>query len=220
MKKAICKKDASASGFSLVEIFVVLAVIGIMMVIAVPYFSNYTKLYKSEDQSLKMMDFMREAGQLAISRRRPIRFEIDLTRNVLLLIDDGTTPGTMIKRIPLERTAEIRVDIRPTGVTNPNPPNYTDIAFSVDTTGHLENGTNVNGNNVWACRFRSDGSVVNMAPPASAVPISVNIYVWPPATFGSTTPRNIREVRAITMFGGSGAVRFWKHNGTTFLPNQ
>lgn len=220
MKKALSRNGASASGFSIVELFVVLGVIVVMMVVAVPYFYNYTKLYKSEDQSLKMMDLMREAGQLAISRRRPIRFEIDLTRNVLLLIDDGTTPGTMIKRIPLERTAEIRVDIRPTGVTNPNPPNYTDIAFSVDATGHLENGANVNGNNVWACRFRSDGSVVNMAPPASAVPISVNIYVWPPATFGSSTPRNITEVRAITMFGGSGAVRFWKHDGTTFLPNQ
>lgn len=220
MKKTLCRNGASASGFSIVELFVVLGVIVVMMVVAVPYFYNYTKLYKSEDQSLKMMDLMREAGQLAISRRRPIRLEIDLTRNVLLLIDDGTTPGTMIKRIPLERTAEIRVDVRPTGVTNPNPPNYADIAFSVDATGHLENGTNVNGNNVWACRFRSDGSVVDMAPAAAAVPISVNIYVWPPVTFGSTTPRNIKEVRAITMFGGTGAVRFWKHNGTTFVPNQ
>jgi Tfp pilus assembly protein FimT len=220
MKKAFRTERSTASGFSIIEIFVVLAVIAIMMAVAVPYFYNYTKLYKSEDQALKMMDLMREAGQLAISRRRPVRMEIDVTRNVVLLIDDGTTPGTMIKRIPLERTAEIRVDVKPTGVTKPNPPNYTDIAFATDSTGHLENGTNVTGNSVWACRFRSDGSVVNMAPPATAVPISSNIYVWPPVSAGSTTPRNIKEVRAITIFGGSGAVRFWKHNGTAFVPNQ
>jgi prepilin-type N-terminal cleavage/methylation domain-containing protein len=217
MKKALFKKSASASGFSLVEIFVVLAVMAIMAVIAVPYFYNYNKLYKSEDQSLKMMDLMREANQLAINRRRTMRLEIDLTENALLIIDEnGAANDTRIKTIPLEKTGQIRVDVIPTGVTKPNPPNYTDITFATDTIGHQFNGTAINGHNIWFCRFRSDGSVVN----ATDVPINANIYVWPPSAAGASTPRNIKEVRVITMFGGSGAVRYWKHNGTTFLPNQ
>lgn len=217
MKKALCKNGASASGFSLVELFVVLAVMAILMVISVPYFYNYTKLYKSEDQSLKVMDLMREAGQLAITRRRTMRFEIDLTENALLLIDEnGAGTDTRIKTIPLERTDEVRVDVIPAGVTKPNPPDYTDITFAIDTLGHQSGGTAVTSHSVWVARFRSDGSVVD----AANVPINANIYVWPPNTSGSTTPRNVKEVRAITMFGGSGAVRYWKHNGTALVPTQ
>ncbi|MGE3468182.1 MAG: hypothetical protein AB7J13_14790, partial [Pyrinomonadaceae bacterium] len=95
----------------------------------------------------------------------------------------------------------------------PNPPNYTDITFGSDAFGHLNGTASVSGHTVWAARFQRNGSVVN----PTGIPVSVNIYVWPPASPGSTTPRNKTEVRAITMFGGSGAIRYWKHNGTTFL---
>lgn len=219
MKKAFCKKSASASGFSLVELFVVLAVIGVMMAVSVPYFYHYKKVYKSEDQALKMMDLMREAGQLAINRRRTIRFEIDLTENAVLIIDDGVTPGVRVKTIPLERTQEIRVDVVPNTVTKPNPPNYTDITFATDSVGHTFNGTSVTGHSVWACRFRSDGSVVNMAA-TNPPPVNATMYVWPPVSAGSTTARNKKEVRAITLFGGSGAIRYWKHDGSTFNAYQ
>lgn len=225
MKKAICKKGASASGFSIVELIVVLGVIAILSAISIPYFYSYSKRYKSEDQAIKIMDLMREAGQLAITRRRTMRVEIDLTDNAFLIIDQNGSPaGTLVKRIPLERTQDVRVDVQPTGVTRPNPPNYTDITFTTDTVGHQAGGTTVIGNNVWQCRFLRDGSVVNMA--ATPVPVNATIYVWPPVSFGSTTPRNLNEVRAITffggsgVFGGSGALRYWKHNGTTFVPSQ
>lgn len=218
MKKVFCKKNASASGFSLVEIFVVLAVIAILAVISVPYFFNYTKRYKSEDQAIKIMDLMREANQLAITRRRTMRFEIDLTDNAVLIIDQsGNATGTLVKRIPLERTQDVRVDVIPTGATRPNPPNYADAVFAVDAIGHQAGAATVLGNNVWACRFRSDGSVVDTA--ATPVPINATIYVWPPLSYGSTSPRNLDEVRAITLFGGSGAVRYWKHNGANFVPS-
>lgn len=164
---------------------------------------------------------MQETSQMALTRRRTFRFEIDLTDNTVKMIDErNPDPATLVneqdrlvKSIPLEKAADVRVDVLPAGVTKPNPPNYTDITFATDSVGHL-NGTNtITGHNVWCARFQRDGSVVNNA----GTPISVNIYVWPPAAPGSTTPRNLVEVRAITIFGGSGAVRFWKHNGTTFV---
>lgn len=205
------------SGYSVIELFVVLGVIALLSVISLPYIVNYKKAYKSEDQALKVIDLMREAGQVAMARRRTIRFEIDLTDNAVLIIDENNAaPDTRIKRIPLENVGDVRIDAIPTGVNKPNPPNYTNIVFANDSVGHFVGDTNVNGNSVWSARFRSDGTVVNNAN----IPISVNIYSWPPITPGSTTPRNRSEVRAITLFGGSGAVRYWKHNGTTFIPNQ
>lgn len=217
MKKAPCKTRASAYGFSMTELLVVLGLIAVMTAISLPYFYNYNRLYKSEQQAIKMVDLMREASQLAITRRRTMRVELDLTQNAFLIIDEnGAAPDTRVKTIPLENVGNLRIDTIPAGVTRPNPPNYTDITFAADTIGHQFNGTTVTGNNVWAARFMSDGSVVN----AAGVPLNATIYVWPPVTPGSATPRNVKEVRAITLFGGSGALRFWRHNGTALTPSQ
>ncbi len=215
------KAVGGISGFSMTELLVVLGVIGVMSVISLPYIVNYKKAYKSEDQALKVMDLMREAGQQALTKRRTMRFEIDYTTNSVRLIseprpDDAVQQHVLLKKLPLEGTADLRMDIIPAGISKPNPPNYTNIAAATDSIGHVDGGTNVTGHSVWRARFRSDGSVVN----AAGVPINANIYVWPPITPGSTTPRNKNEVRAITLFGGSGAIRYWKHNGTSFLPNQ
>ncbi|MBK8467087.1 MAG: hypothetical protein IPL32_14800 [Chloracidobacterium sp.] len=202
-------------GASIVEIVMALVIIAILSAISLPYIVNYKKFYKSEDQALKIIDLMREASQLALSQRRTIRFEIDLTDNAILLIDENGSPsGTQIKKVPLEATKDIRIDTIPTGVTKPNPPNYNDITFATDTVGHLVGATTVTSHNVWAARFRRDGSVVGTG---GTTPISVNIYVFPPVSPGSTTPRKKDEVRAITLFGGSGAIRYWKYINTAFV---
>jgi len=225
MKANINKKPAGIdvarhhemSGFSMIELVIVLVIVLIMSAISIPYIYNYQKRYKSEDQALKVMDFMREANQLALNKRRTIRLEIDLTDNKLLLIDEkgaSATDDELIKAIPLETTGEVRMDQIPTGVTKPNPPNYNDATFVTDTIGHKRAGVSVTGHNVWAARFRRDGSVVN----SSGTLISANLYIWAPLAAGNNNPRDKKEVRAITMFGGSGAVRYWKHNGTTFQP--
>ena len=224
MKSKLLHFREAESGFSVVELIVVLAVIAVLSALSLPYIVNYKKVYKSEDQALKVIDLMREAGQMALTRRRTMRLEIDLTDNAILLIDErnpdpvtlNNQPDMQLKKIPLEMTKDIRVDIIPSGVSKPNPPNYNDIAFTTDSVGHLAGATTVTGHSVWVARFKSDGSVVTNAD----VPVSANIYVWPPVSSGSSTPRSNLEVRAITMFGGSGAIRYWKHDGTNFVASQ
>ncbi len=217
MKKRLLKTDSTESGFSLIEIIVVLVIIAVLSAISLPYIFNFTKLYKSEDQALKVIDLMRETSQLAIARRRTIRFELDRTDNAALIIDENNAGAdTLIKSIPLEDRGEIRYDRKPVGVPRPNPPNYPDTGFASDTVGHVAGGTTVSGNSVWVARFRSDGSVVNR----NDLPLSASIYSWPPITPGSTTPRSKPEVRAITLFGGSGAIRYWKYDGTKWVAKQ
>ena len=208
----------SQAGASVLEILIVLGVVLIMSSIAVPYLWNYKKLYKSEDQALRMMDLMREAAQTALVKRRTIRYEIDLTDNAILLIDESQNApqGQQMKKIPLELIRDVRVDSIPNGVSKPNPPNYNDAAFSTDSVGHMIGAVTITGHNIWACRFKSDGSVVNSA----GNPVSANLYVWPPQSTGSLTPRNTAEIRAITIFGGTGAVRYWKYTGSAFTPYQ
>lgn len=215
-----CRKKRRATqsnaGFSLMELLIVFAVLAVLTAVSLPYLYSSRTLYRSEDQALKVMDLMREAGQLALTRRRAFRLEIDLTDNALLIIDETTAgvPDTLVKSIPLDPTSEVRMDTIPTGVTKPDPPDYNDAVFAVDAIGHQRGGDTVIGHRVWAASFQSNGSVVN----ASDIPISVNLYLWPPKAAGDDTPRRISEVRAITMFGGSGAVRYWKYDGAGFLP--
>ena len=155
------KSAFSTNGFSIIELLVVIGIIALLSAISLPYIVNYKTLYKSEDQALKIIDLMREAGQFALTRRRTIRFEIDLTDNTVRLIDEnGAAPDTLMKKIPLEYSKDVRVDAIPQSVSKPNPPNYPDITFSVDTLGHQDGSTPVFGHSTWMARFRSDGTVV------------------------------------------------------------
>ncbi|MBE7516569.1 MAG: prepilin-type N-terminal cleavage/methylation domain-containing protein [Chloracidobacterium sp.] len=204
----------SSAGFSAIELLVVVAVLAVVLTISIPYFMSYRRLYRSDDQAIRVMDLLREANQLAITRRRTMRFEIDLTDNRLLIIDEaGTDPDVLLKAIPLDKTADVRMDVNPNGVAKPNPPNYPNATYAIDGLGHTEGANSVIGHTVWAARFQRDGSAVN----AAGTPISATLYIWPPATPGNPNARNAGEVRAITIFGGSSAVRYWKYTGSTFV---
>ncbi len=219
-RRLFCEKTpqhSRTSGFSIAELLIVLTIISILSAISLPYIFNYRKLYKSEEQALKVLDLLRETNQSALTRRRTFRFEIDLNTNEALIIDEngaGASDDSVIKAIPLEAVGEIRMDKKPLGVSKLNLPNYADASFAKDTIGHQRNGTTVIGNSVWAARFKSDGSVVDKSDNF----ISATLYSWAPLTPGDNNPRNKGEVRAITIFGGSGAVRYWKFDGSGFLP--
>ncbi|MGE3468154.1 MAG: Tfp pilus assembly protein FimT/FimU, partial [Pyrinomonadaceae bacterium] len=119
------KRKARRNGFSMAELLVVLGIIALLSAISVPYLLSYRKVYRSDDQAIKMMDLMAEAAQLALTRRRTMRFEIDLTDNTAKIIDeDNANPDKLIKSIPLDKAADLRVDVLPSGVSKPNPPNY------------------------------------------------------------------------------------------------
>lgn len=202
-------------GFSFTELLAVISIILILSAVSVPFLFRSRNLYRSEDQALRIMDLMQEANQLALNRRRTVRLEIDLTDNAVLLIDENGSPnGPILKSLPLEPVEQIRMDTNPTGISAPNPPGYANAVFATDTLGHTDQGTSVIGHQVWAARFRSDGSVVT----ATGAPVSGTVFLWPPDGSGSSTARNNKEIRAITMFGGSGAVRYWRYTGSGFQP--
>jgi len=212
-------RSAKYDGFSAIELLIVVALITVLAAISIPYFYSFTRAYKSEDEALKLLDNIREASQLALAKRRTFRMEVDLTANAILIIDENgpasAADDKIVKSIPLEDMREVRMEQIPTGVTRPVPPDFTDAVFDEDVTGHLNDaGDTIIGNNVFAARFRSDGSVVK----ADGLPLNTNLYLWPPADGGGTNPRVISQVRALTLYGNTGAVRYWKHNGTAFVP--
>ncbi len=200
--KKSASRAASEKGVTIAEMLIVVVILMILSTISIALASNYKRRYKSEDQSLTLLDNMREASQLALTKRRVFRVEINSGTNRLHLIDEnGTNPDVILKSIPLEPINEIRMDTAPTGIGVPVPPNYAPAVYAAG---------------IWTARFNSDGSVVDPA----GVPVSATIFVWPPQDPGSADARADIEVRAVTIFGGSGATRYWKYDGTAFMPYQ
>lgn len=209
-------KKTCELGFSLVELIIVLLILAIMSAISIPYFLNYKKLYKSDNQAKIIMDLISETGQRALTQCRTFRFEIDMTTNTALIIDEnniGATDDREVKVVGLEVKSDVRVDRIPNGITKPNPPNYNDAVFARDNIGHISGNRTVSGNQVWAVRFQRDGTVVN----SSGNLTSANLYVWTPLLPNSDDPSKKQLVRCITLAGTSSGIRYWKHDGTTFV---
>ena len=203
---AVAGIKGRTGGYSLVETVIAMVILLILTAVSLPYIVNYKRLYKTEDQAIKVMDLMREAGQLALTKRRTIRVDIDLSNPanpVIRMADNSGATDILAKTIPLEPSSQVRMDIAPTGVAVPAPPGYAIPTLAAG---------------VWSLQFRTNGSVTN----AAGIPISGTLILWPPSTVpynaSNLTPRSPSEVRAITVFGGSGAVRYWKYNGATFVP--
>jgi prepilin-type N-terminal cleavage/methylation domain-containing protein len=204
-------------GHSLIELLIVVSVIAILTAMTIFSLTANKAAYKTDDQALKILDFVREANSRSLTYRETTRLEIDTTDNKIRIIDENsnttTTDDKEIRSMPLEKIADVVVDRAPTGVTVPNPPNYTGAVYAVDTIGHLEGTTTVNGHRVWAIRFRSDGTVVNGANTVT----SSTLWVFPPLSAATLdTPKSKPQVRAITIFGGSAGVKLWKYDGTTW----
>ncbi|MBV9209823.1 MAG: type II secretion system protein [Acidobacteria bacterium] len=190
----------------MIEIMIVLAIIGIMLSIALFGMTAHKTAYKADDETLRIINVLREASQLALTQRQPMRVELDATNKTIKIYDENL-PGAgddQLKRIVyLEKTNDIREDVAPLGVAAPNPPNYTAAAFA---------GTSPK---VWTIWFRRDGTVTNNATPA--IPVSATLYIWQPDPTNTNQAKNNKQVRAVTVFGGTGVIRLWKYNGTKFV---
>ena len=101
---AVAGIKGRTGGYSLVETVIAMVILLILTAVSLPYIVNYKRLYKTEDQAIKVMDLMREAGQLALTKRRTIRVDIDLSNPanpVIRMADNsGATPTRLAAKCP------------------------------------------------------------------------------------------------------------------------
>jgi len=117
-----------------------------------------------------------------------------------VITDVTAEPDVEVMREPLLFSpAEIAMT-QPTGFGAPAAPyNYSGTPWA---------------DNIWTVFFHSDAKIT-VVQASNTTPISGTLYFWVPA--GSDMPANNNEVRAVTFFGPTGEIRYWKYNGTRFI---
>lgn len=213
-------KKISEKGFSVVELLVVLVIMSILAGISGYYFTAHQKLYKPDDQSLKIVDLLQEARQRAFTQRETIRFEINSTLKIARIIDENT-PTTAdddkeIKRITLFDTTEVNFTGRANNIAY-NPPETLSIPNCIFTPSIYPSSTT---QNVCTIRFQSNGTVLNAGNDAigtGAVPTGVTLHIWSP----KADPANEADIaRAITIIGSSGSLRLWEYDKNATEANK
>src|SRR5689334_18774204 len=83
----------SQSGFSVVELMVVVIVMAIMTGVIVFSFRGNKRAYIADDEATKVLSFFREGYQRALSQRQAQRLTIDRGNRIIKLTDMGLLPG-------------------------------------------------------------------------------------------------------------------------------
>jgi prepilin-type N-terminal cleavage/methylation domain-containing protein len=193
-------KYSAASGFSMVELMVVAGIIAILAMVAILSYNPNKTAYRADDTAIQITRFMREATSLASAQRRRMRLEIDKTRRLITLYNEegSISPGddVLVRQEIIPGATEVGLT-PPSGVALPAAPyNYTAAAYDT-TTG------------VWKGYFQGDGTITD----STNIPLSATFFFTPPGAT-STSTSNL-QIRAVTVFGPSGAIRLWKYRGST-----
>jgi len=207
-------------GASVIELLIVVSVITIMTAFTLFSMMGHKQAYKTDDQTLQIIDVLRAASLRAVTQRQTIRVEINLTSNRVLMVDENTPATTaddvLVKTLYLEKVADVKLSAQPLNVTAlpPAPSNFP-VAVFTPSVHPLSTS-----NNVCTIRFNRNGTVVNAgtnALGAGAAITSTTLFIWPPQPTDASRARTLNAVRAITIFGPTGNIRLWKYNGTGYV---
>ena len=220
MNQFILKKSFGEKGFSIVELIIVLSIATIMATFSIFYLSGHQKLYKPDEQSLKLIDLMQEARQRSLTQRETMRIEIDVNDSVARLIDENTpsaaSDDVKIREVILFPGELVKINSQPPDI-NTLPNESMSVPAAQFSPSVYPNSVT---HSVCTFRFLRNGTVVNAGTNAigdNSTLTSATLFIWSPTQNDS----NVSEIaRAITIVGATGSIRLWEYNPTSPETNK
>ncbi|MFQ3581529.1 type II secretion system protein [Chloracidobacterium validum] len=224
-------------GYSLIEIIVVAALIGILAAISGIFVISYRKSVAADSAGSDLAAAIRETRATAMGQRntyqmilfrRPTENSdgyvvIRYTNNALNVTTDTgyTTTATLISRNSLPTDYRFqRFTESGAGVITPPPTilSLPELPFTTNTFTFLtERGVDLGMSGPSAIlTFKSDGSIINTPPNADPTSnlnnVPFNGVIFLSSDIGDPATRS-RQARALTILGLTGRVTMWKNAG-------
>ncbi len=212
-------KARSDAGFTMVEMLLVIAIIGIVTAMALVAWYNEMPMIRADSAFELMEAQLRQARETAVDLRRTIEVTFSGTGTMTTIeqtVNVTTTPPTVTGTTTLN-----------TFVLDPNTMTYTVLSGVPDTTDAFGNTTTSPGYcvassgicfNNTACGspsalpctiyFQGDGTVVN----SSGTYINGTIFMA--AVGNASNPANPLTARAVTILGATGRIKGYRYTGT------
>jgi hypothetical protein len=200
-------------GYSVLELVLVFVIIIIMAGFTALAIRPSRNAYLPDTSASIVLGYLREASSRALAERRTIRVEIDTRDQTpkIRLVDQNTlTPPAaeyVVREEALPGLEDVNMAIPTPGGTAMSPPAapYNFV------------GANIPSNTLWSVRFSSFGSACD----ENLLPLSATLFFFIPTAAGGTIPTTDAGVRAITISGPGGSMRFWKYRpGSGFVSNS
>jgi prepilin-type N-terminal cleavage/methylation domain-containing protein len=183
------KFSNSTDGFSLGEMLVVLAIIGVIFAMAVGMMPSMIHNAKSDSALVAVVNAVEVARNRAVGERREFQVLFTAPNRLQVLRIDVPGPGT-------------------TTISNTyldNGQTYLKFTTVPDTPDRFGAASAIDFGSSATIRFTSDGSLLD----SSGDPINGSVF------FGD--PARITSARALTIFGATGLIHGWKWDGTQWV---
>jgi prepilin-type N-terminal cleavage/methylation domain-containing protein len=195
------------AGFSLIEIFVVATIIGVLTAIAIPQLAGQRRLIRSAAVPREVMTQLRYARQQAMSQRQSFTFQYNNTTKQIIIIDNNASGATVLNDSSYPNNSGSSVVLTSTltlmGLAS------SEVSYGIPSglpTGALADGvsrTSLTSSKINVT-FQPDGSVVD----ANGNPIDRGLFFY-----NSKVPN--LTAAAISVLGASGRIKLWKYNSST-----
>ena len=225
-------REGRGNGYSLIELLIVLAVIGIVSALAVPAMISHRRLLRSTQMTREVMTQLRYARQLAMSERQAITFQYNNDLKEIRIIDhnndtSSATSGTAVLADPsYPSTASPAAVVTTVSLTQGGIP-ASEIEYGIPTvstglpsghptipTGPLADGVSMTAltGNVVNITFQADGSVVSpTGVPLGGITLSQGARM-DTALFFFNDAAAANTASAISVLGTAGRIKVWRYS--------
>jgi len=161
--RQVAVRHERASGFTLIEMMVVIAIAAIMMIIALPAYSQWRAQTAAKSAVDALMAHMKRARTMAISENRKVRISFQASAPYSYTLDATNSDGSKRKTIQLSQYSS-RLSLKRATLTN--SPNACPVTIKSDATFNID--------------FKSDGTAFNktvaiLGSPSGTNRITTNI---------------------------------------------